>query len=620
MGPTKTEFDFVVVGGGTAGLVVAARLTENPNISVLVLEAGNNALQDPRISIPALWSAILGTELDWDFVTTPQEHMNGRQIGQPQGRLLGGSSGLNAEVFVPPSAVGFDAWEAIGNPGWAWKDVMSYFKKFHTLRRPDDELREHLEVNWIDSSAPEASGPVQASFTDTTANPLGKAWVDTFKTLGAGLTTDPFMGGATGGFSCPASVDPATKTRSYSASAYYAPVAERSNLEVITGATANKVLFEGASDDGSPVARAVVFKDKDGHEHRVRAIREVILAAGAFQTPKLLEVSGIGDKSLLEKFNIPCLVHSPGVGENLQDHIMTGASFEVADGIMTGDCLLRREPGMFEAFMQMYQEHKAGPLASGALMSYAFMPILSAEIDKLDPSATSGLEQALKDLQDNLSGMTATQRSHAKFITRLLKDPSHASGALFGIPAQVNLHNGPRQIGMTTDPVDGNYLSMGAALIHPLSRGSSHITSGNVDDPPVIDPRYLSHPLDIEIYARHLMAVEVLSRTEPMASFLKPDGRRAQPGPNGARFDTVDKAKDYIRATALSNNHPVGTCAMLPQDKGGVVDANLNAYGVKGLRIADSSIMPFLPRSNTQTTVYTVAEKAADLIKSTHGI
>lgn len=299
---------------------------------------------------------------------------------------------------------------------------------------------------------------------------------------------------------------------------------------------------------------------------------------------------------------------------------MTGGSFEVADGIITGDCLLRQEPGIFETFMQMYQEHKAGPLAGGSLTSYAFMSIQTAAIDKLDPGAASAFKRALMEAEANLSDASATQRASFEFVARLLQDPTQTTGALIGIPAQVNLHNGPGQIGMTTNPVEGNYLSMGACLAHPLSRGSSHIASAKLEDPPTIDPRYLSHPLDIEIYARHLMAVEVLARTEPMASYLKPHGRRAQPGPNGGRFDTVEKAKEYIRATALSNNHPVGTCAMLPRDMGGVVDAELNVYGVKGLRVVDSSIMPFLPRANTQTTVYTVAEKAADLIKKAHGI
>lgn len=615
MAPKQNAYDFVVVGGGTAGLVVAARLTENPDVSVLVLEAGSNALQDPRIAVPAMWSAILGTELDWDFLTTPQENLNGRQIGQPQGRLLGGSSGLNAEVFVPPSAEDFNEWEALGNPGWGWDSLGPYFRKFHTLVPPDAKLREHVGINWIDDKVTATSGPVQASFTDSPENPLGRAWVEAFEKLGGAITADPFSGRSTGAFSCPASVDPATKTRSYSASAYYAPAAQRPNLDVLTGANAREVVLEGSA------ARAVVFADAEGEQHQVKARREVILAAGVFQTPKLLELSGIGDRSLLRELGIACKVDSPGVGENLQDHLMTGVSFEVADGVMTGDPLVRQEPGVLELFMKMYQEHQAGPLASAALMSYAFTPILADTIEKLDPGANKSLEQAITDLQHNNDPSTSSnQRSAAEYLTRLLQAKTESTGALFALPVQVNLHNGPRQIGMTTNPVQGNYLSIGAALVHPLSRGASHVTSANPDTPPAIDPRYLSHPLDAEVYARHLMAIEALASTEPLASLLKPGGRRAQPGPGGARVDTVARAREYIRATALSNNHPVGTCCMAPRDKGGVVDAGLKVYGVEGLRVVDSSVMPLIPQANTQTTVYAVAEKAADLIKQDYGL
>ncbi|KAF3761206.1 glucose-methanol-choline oxidoreductase [Cryphonectria parasitica EP155] len=173
---------------------------------------------------------------------------------------------------------------------------------------------------------------------------------------------------------------------------------------------------------------------------------------------------------------------------------------------------------------------------------------------------------------------------------------------------------------MTADPVEGDYMSLGAALMHPLSRSSCHISSSDREVHPIIDPRYLSHPLDLEVFAQHLMAIEVLTKTEPLAGFLKPNGRRAQPGPNGAKVDTLNRAKEYIRATTLSDNHPVGTCTMLPREKGGVVDSALKVYGVDKLRIVDSSIMPIIPRANTQTTVYAAAENAADLIKTEYSI
>lgn len=524
-------------------------------------------------------------------------------------------------MFVPPSAQDFNEWEAMGNHGWGWKSMAPYLRKFHTLNPPDPKLREHVGITWIDEKVTATDGPVQASFTDSPENPLGKAWVEAFEEVGGGITADPFSGHSTGAFSCPASIDPATKTRSYSASAYYAPAAQRASFEVLTGASAKVLTLEGGPGGSPLTARGVVFTDNDG-EHQVTATREVILAAGTFQTPKLLELSGVGDRALLEKLGITCRVDNPGVGENLQDHLMTGVSFEVADGVMTGDALLRQEPGVLEVCMKMYQEHQAGPLASGALMSYAFTPILADAVEKLDAGAREGLEQAITDLKlaNGTPNMSPSQRSAAAYLTSLLQASTEPTGALFALPAQVNLHNGPKQIGMTTKPVAGNYLSIGAALVRPLSRGSSHITSTDPGVPPAIDPRYLSHPLDIEVFARHLMAVEALAAARPLAAVLKVGGRRAQPGPAGARVDTVDQAKEYIRATALSNNHPVGTCCMAPRDKGGVVDEGLRVYGVEGLRVVDASVMPLIPQANTQTTVYAVAERAADLIKQSYGL
>ncbi|KAI0012137.1 putative GMC oxidoreductase [Xylariaceae sp. FL0662B] len=616
MGPTHKEYDFIIIGGGTAGLVVATRLTENPSVSVLVLEAGGNALQDPRVAIPAMWSAVLGTELDWDFITVPQENLNNRRIGQPQGRVLGGSSAVNAEVFVPPSTIGFDAWETLGNPGWGWDGVAPYFRKFHTLVPPTEAVLKHLGLSWMDESA-RGSGPIQASFSAVVEDPLGKAWVETFKQLGFGFTGNPFDGRGIGGWSIPAAIGPTTKTRSYAASAYFAPVSSRSNLEVITHATVSKIILDN-TDGIATTARGVTFKTQSGIEHEVKANREVILAAGAFQSPKILELSGIGNESLLNEFGITTKVNNPNVGENLQDHLMTGVSFEVAEGVMTGDSLLRQEPEVIQAAMQMYQENKTGPLASAALPSYAFMPIMTQALEKLEPQLERSLDELVQE--SDVASISEYERQNFGFTKSLLQSATsiEASGSLFMLPAQVNLHNGPKQAGMTKDVKPGNFVSIGASLQYPLSRGKTHISSADPDAAPVIDPRYLSHPLDIEMYARHLMAIEIIAKTPPFSDYIKPGGRRAQPGE--AKVDTLEKAKAYIRETALTDNHLVGTCAMLPREKGGVVDHRLKVYGVKGLRIVDSSIMPLIPRANVQTSVYTVAEKAADIIKEDHGL
>lgn len=249
---------------------------------------------------------------------------------------------------------------------------------------------------------------------------------------------------------------------------------------------------------------------------------------------------------------------------------------------------------------------------------------MSDQLAKMDPEHqklfTDLLAQSEAEVESRGSEF---EKAHHKYVASILQGrfEDEASAALFMLPAQVNLHNGPKQIGMVSNIKPGNYVSLGASLLHPLSRGSSHISSADPSAPPVIDPRYLSHPLDVEVFARHIMALEALAKAPPLATYLKPDGRRAQ-GLDGknAHATTVEKAKNYVRETTLTNNHPVGTCAMLPLEKGGVVDARLRVYGVTGLRVVDSSVMPLIPRGHIVTSVYTVAEKAADLIKEDHGL
>ncbi|KAI1391661.1 glucose-methanol-choline oxidoreductase-like protein [Hypoxylon trugodes] len=614
----RKEYDFVIVGGGTAGLVVASRLTEDSSISVLVLEAGENTTQDPRIAVPGMWPAVLGTDLDWDFLTVPQENLNGRQVGHPQGRGLGGSSALNAEVFVPPSAAGFDAWESFGNPRWNWKGLEPYFRKSHTIVKPNEGVVKKLDIAWVDSPENGTNGPIQVSFPRVVDDPLPGAWVETMKGLGYGLTGNPFSGKAMGGWNIPWSIDPESGTRSYAASAYYGPASSRSNLEVLIGATVSRVWLEDSSGGSGITARGVSFKAKDGHEHQVSASREVILAAGVFQSPKILELSGIGDKALLEKHGIKTRINNPNVGENLQDHMLVGVSFEAAEGVMTGDELVRQEPSVIQAVAQMYEEQKTGPLASGSVLSLAYMPIMSQLLENLEPNLQSSLDTAIKRSAE--LPMSELERQQFDFLkSNLLSSSEHDSSAImFLLPVQVNMNNGPKQNGMMRDPKPGNFISLGISPLHPFSRGTSHISSSNPLAPPSIDPRYLSHPLDIEVYARHLMGVEIVAKSSPLSNYLKPGSRRAQPG--DARVDTLEKAKKYIREGAMTCNHPVGTCAMLPREKGGVVDPRLKVYGVEGLRIVDGSIMPMVPRANTQSSVYAIAEKAVDLIKEDHNL
>ncbi|EOD43701.1 putative aryl-alcohol protein [Neofusicoccum parvum UCRNP2] len=333
-GLETAEFDFVIVGGGTSGLVVASRLTDDENIRVLVLEAGQNRLGDPKITIPGLGaSTYFDPDYDWCITSEPQEHLNGRSLGQPVGKVLGGSSAINLGMVIYPSKSGFDSWERLGNPGWGWETMAPYFRKFHTFTEPArKELHEELMLDYLIKDAQGDSGPVQVSFGGGDwFPPFSKAWPRAFKALNQELIGDPISGLANGAFSNPATIDPVTKERSHAASAYYHNKAQkRPNLRVLTEALVEKVLLEKQLD-GTVKATGVQFIARDGQRRRTLAKHEVILAAGALKTPQLLELSGIGSAELLAQHGIDCFVDNANVGENLQDHGFVPFSWEVQD-------------------------------------------------------------------------------------------------------------------------------------------------------------------------------------------------------------------------------------------------------------------------------------------------
>lgn len=405
-------------------------------------------------------------------------------------------------------------------------------------------------------------------------------------------------GKSTGAFSNAVSVDPATNTRSYSGSTHGVELLKKSNVTVLTGATVQRIIFEGSGDDVVAIGVQVLV---NGEMKTLTASKEVILAAGTINSPKLLELSGIGQKELLEKHKIPVIIDSPGVGENLQDHLMTGVSYEVVDSVVTGDPLMRQEPEALAEAQELYVKHKSGPFTIGGVQSYGLMPMEVPNLDDL-------LKQAPKTNNPSLADINA-------IVGSILGDPSEASASQFMFLAQANFHQYSKSksfVGGELHPQ--NFASLGCSQTHALSRGNTHIASANAEDKPIIDPRYFSHPADLEIMARHLQSLESLRHTKELAPFFKVNGARNHP--DAFKISDLGEAKKYVRDTASTTYHLCGTAIMLPREKGGVVDAKLKVYGTKNLRIVDASIIPIISRGNPQFTVYAVAERAADIIKN----
>lgn len=473
-----------------------------------------------------------------------------------------------------------------------------------TISLPDGPTVEHLGIEWARNLPGANHGPVNASFADVKENPVGKSWIETFEQLGFPLTGNPFCGNSTGAYNGVSTIDGATKTKSSSSKAYYKSLTERTNVEFFLDTLAQTIVMEKAG--GDPEAKGV-HVIHNGSTSVIHAKKEVILASGVFNTPKLLELSGIGDPAILTKLGIDVNAANPNVGRNLQDHILCSISFEAEDGIPTGDELARGNATALQAAMDMYQKYHAGPLATSGITSFAYLPIF--KLDQ-EPNAYGAILSDLATGSAEESPMDGARRAH---LRDLIENGKEGTGQYFLFMAQAD-SAGKDTVGtFGSNPKPGNYISLAVALSHPLSTGTSHITSTDPNQPPTIDHRYLSHPVDLELHARQVRSLEVIAATEPFASLLKSKGRRNDP--QSFIGGDLEKAKTYVRNMSTTNWHSCGTCAMGPRQKGGVVDESLRVHGVRGLRIVDASVIPFIPQSNLQSLVYTVAHKASDIIR-----
>lgn len=631
-------FDYIVVGGGTAGLVVASRLTEDSSVRVLVVEAGADRSADPFVLTPGLVAALYGKdEYDWNFSSppqvsdslrlcitvirspqytaptlplavartrlhVPQPTLNNRVVNQARGRMLGGSSALNFLMLVYPTKGNIDSWAALGNPSWNHDALAPYFRKFATVHAPPQPAKDLLGagLGYLDEDLPAGDGPIQVSYS-AGYNVTNDAWLKTFAGLGFDAAADPRHGKSLGAFQNHASIDPATHTRSFAATGYYTPeIAARPNLVVLTETLVNRVLFTTAEGE-DPVATGVELTTKDGAKRAVSATTEVILAAGALQSPQILELSGVGGRELLSKHNIPVVVDNPNVGEHVQDHPIVCQSFEVAEGVPSADVL--RDGNILQALMGMYQSGGgAGPLGESTI-SVAFTPLVDGS-GVVSPEAKASL------FAEHASALTTPD---AAAIRALVEAPDQAVFQYLLFPSQSCIPDRPTSMAHYITPVlPENFITVMTIINQPFSRGTVHITSGDVKAAPEWDPRYNSNPLDLEILARGVQFVERL--VEPSTAFgavLKDGGKRLPE----LRADDLETAREIVRQRQISVFHVAGSCAMRPREQGGVVDERLRVYGTRKLRIVDASVFPLEPVGNIQSTVYAVAERAADLIK-----
>lgn len=599
------QFDFVVVGGGTAGLAVASRLAEHSGLSVGVLEAGPaiSPEDDDDIRIPGRFGRSLGGRLDWKFETTPQPGLRGRKLPWPRGKALGGTSMLNFMAWNRGNREDYDAWSELGNSGWSWEELLPFFKKSETFHPPSPEIAEKNTLLY-DPETVGSSGPIDICFaSEYTAS--HQLWHSTLHNLGVETNRAPIGGSNVGVFTNLGAVHPNSATRS-SSMAYYLPNAARPNLAVLTDALVTKIALE-KSDEGEWTATGVHFRHGN-EDFSVMTTHEVILCAGSVQSPQILELSGIGDPDILARAGVNVQVPNPNVGENLQDHIMAAMIFEVDPSLPNPDDL-KLDSSAAAAAMEQYETSRSGPLTILA-HSLSYLPFSHC----MPSDVVESLAGQAKELQEFGSQNSTIRQSRLQPSTKLGEIEFIFDLGNWSPFFKPDATNGKK------------YATCLQILQYPFSKGSIHIQPGaggsqaTAFDKPRIDPRYYEGPhgaIDVEAMAQCARFADKLSKTKPLANIIR---SRSFPPPSSDGED--EDFRDWIIDSTITDWHPVGTCAMGGNlgAEAGVVDERLRVYGINGLRVIDASIIPLQISAHLQATVFMIAEKGAQMILEDAGV
>ncbi|KAJ8508635.1 hypothetical protein ONZ45_g9111 [Pleurotus djamor] len=590
-GNIADSYDFVIVGGGQAGLVIAARLSEDANATVLVLEAGDtgDAIRHD-IDTPALayYQGKLGSSYDYAYKTTPQSNLGGREVTWPRGKVLGGSSAVNGMYLTRPAEVELDTWSSLlasddadAAKAWAWPSFFNAMKKTETFTPPTDEVRGLADVRF-DTSLHGTSGPLHHTYPGHTFSQL-RDWIAALDAVGIPPNADPAGGHTAGGYVTMSSINPTNWTRSYSKSAYIDPLPPRDNLAILANATVTKILFD-TSNSNNLTANGVEFASGRGAEKRsVKVTREVILAGGAVGSPHVLLVSGVGPKDTLEASNVPVLHELPGVGQHMADHLSSGVTFRAN----------------FDTPGQIFQN--GGDLAN----SPEFLSYVNSAIAYVNLSTLLGGEAASALKSQIISGAPSSLASGNSGNAEVFEGDK----AIYSAVANNVFGTDIGQAELLLSLNSAGTVALQAGLQHPFSVGRLTINSADIFDYPTLDPNYLAHESDKIILREALKLVRRIGRTEPLAPSL---GEEVTPGPNvntDAEWDT------WIAEHASTEFHPSSTCAMLPRNLGGVVNAKLQVYGTANVRVADSSIFPISFAAHLGAPTYAVAELAAEIIR-----
>ncbi|KAG8671264.1 hypothetical protein FPOAC2_04594 [Fusarium poae] len=571
MAVPETTYDFIVCGGGTSGCVIAARLAEDPNVKVLVIEAGQHNEHLENVHMVGGWSQNFDKETDWNVVSTQGSGVNNRQVKLSRGKFLGGSSGCNGTLMVKGMKQDYDDWNL---PGWSGDDMFKYMLKaehFHTK----DWFKETKGSHGYE-------GHVHTEPHDLA--PISNMIADSMVSKGLPLDHDMFATGENP-HGCGHSVRTVHQGLRTTSADFITKQKPRDNLHLMVETHVEKVLIEKDAQ-GELKATGVRAAKPDGTFVEFKASKEVIVSGGAYCSPNILNRSGIGAKDELEKHGITTLVDLPGVGKNLQDHLIVFMFYETEKEGLTTDSLLYHGDALSKALTQ-WKEEKKGPMTVFPFGIFAY-----ARIDERLKDSEIWNSAPRKEGRDPM-GLTPKQPQIEFFTTEC--------------------YGGPKQYDQF--PINGKHaFSMIAELFAPKSRGTVTLRNTEATAIPVVDCNYLSDPLDLEVLAEacafgNEIIVEGAGTKDIVKGSWPADLVHH-------KHKTREDWKEYVKDNATTCYHASGTCAAGKKgDPKAVVDEKLQVHGVKGLRVADCSIMPTINNGHTQMPAYGIGEKAADMIK-----
>lgn len=573
-----TSFDYVIVGGGTSGLVLANRLSANPSTTVAVIEAGDSAFNNPNVTyVPKSiteYGLGLGTSVEWGYLTVPQKYAtNGNAtLNYWAGKGVGGSTLINGMTYVRAEKSQIDAWEDLGNEGWNWESLKEYYVQQESFLRPDKQQVANGAT--FDERAHGYEGQLDVAFTPyLTGQGAFGMLRDAHEAEGYAWNKDVNTGSMPGFDVWPMTLNASTVTREDAGRAFYYPIASsRPNLHIFLNTTASRILWEDASGAPDVVASGVQVVRSDGTIRSLSATREVILAAGSIRSPALLELSGIGNPAVLSPLGIETVIDLPSVG-TLQDQPAIGIAYS--------------SPVNWTGYSTFATFMTSSDLFGAAL------PSLTAEIAaNLSTYAATILADAPSN-SSTLSIQAALLQQHFDLV--FAPNSTVPLVEILWVPT-------------------GNLVVAQYWNLLPFSTGGIHIASRNPLSAPSIDPAFLQLDIDTRVLAAAAVRIRQLFSTPPLSQHVLAE---AAPGfavvPQNASFADAKWAQ-WIRGGLSGNSHPVSTCAMRKRGLGGVVDSRGRVYGTRNVRVVDASVFPTQVSGHLSASVYAVAGKIADAV------